>query len=247
MTRPTFWLGLTAILGAAALALPAPADPPKGDPAAQDAQAQEVELLAEAYRLAETGEKLKLPEAYVAAGSAILKLKALTHGKMGTLDAKPEILDEHDKPVPGAKADTLPTENLDDIAQNFFDSASKLGSDLHILKEVDAEVRSAKARTYATGTRGALGGPKWFVRGLGAHQTHVFNIPFDTYTVASIGFQSNLPVRLKMHIGGYVHFEQVLRVGQYTWKPRPDAPVKTYTIVVHNPNNFALTYKLFTN
>ncbi len=243
------WLGLVLLLGLAAPAVwSADQAPPSAAEARQEAQAKDVELLADAYRLAEFAETHKAPEAYVAAGSLIRKLKALTKGQIDQLDAKPEVLDENDKPVKGAKVETQKSESLDDIAQGFFDSASALGLELKLGPEVEALMKAAKARNYDRGARGAVGGPKWFTRALGPKQKHVYTIAFDTLTIASVGFQSSATTRCKMQIGGYTHFNQVVRVGNYTWKPKEDrGPVKIYTITVHNPHNSPVVYKLFTN
>lgn len=246
MKRKTFWLGVVALLGATTL--PSTADDPKpGDAAAQEAQAGDVELLAAAYQMAAIGEKEKLPEAYVAAGSLVLKLKARCKGEMGRLDVVPEVQDENDKPLKGVAVETQKSENLDDLAQEFFDAASALAKDPKTSAAVEALIKSAKTRTYAPGTRGAVGGPKWFTRVLGPHQTHVYKIPFDTYSVGSVGFQASAPTRCTMNIGGYVHFNQVVSVGNYTWQPKPDREVKTYTISVHNGRHVPVTYKVFTN
>src|SRR5262245_58459260 len=180
------------LVGLMALPLPA-ADPIPAAESRQEAHAGDVELLTEAYRLAEFAEKHKSPEAYIAAGGLVLKLKALTRGGLGELNVKPEVLDENEKLVPGARAEAQKPESLDELAQEFFDAASGLGAELRLSNQVEALVKAAKAREYAPGTRGAIGGPKWFVRPLGARQTHVYRIPFDTYTVGAIGFQSNFP------------------------------------------------------
>jgi len=50
-----------------------------------------------------------------------------------------------------------------------------------------------------------------------------------------------------MQYGDYVHFNQTVRSGNYTFKPKPTAPVKVYTITVHNGENFPVTYRLWTN
>lgn len=249
MNRTLCWLELVAVLGlVGSAALLSAQAPQSAAEAKQEAQAKDVELLADAYRLAEFAETHKAPEAYVAAGSMILKLRALTKGEIGQLDAKPEVLDENEKLVKGAKVETQKPETLDDIAQGFFGSASALALELTISKEVETLIRAAKARNYDRGARGAVGGPKWFACPLGPKQTHVYNIPFDTYSIGSIGFQASATTRCKMQIGSYVHFNQVVRVGQYTWKPKEDrGPVKNYVITVHNPHNSPVTYKLFTN
>jgi hypothetical protein len=251
MTRKMFWLGPVALLGAMTLlAPPAAADDPK--PAAeakQETQAGDVELLAEAYRLRDFARGHKAPEAAVTAGALVLKLNALTKGEMGKLDAKLEVLDEKGNPVKGAKVATETPEGLDKAAEEFFDEATSLGRELGISAAVEAMRKAAKARRYTSDAekRGAVGGPKWVVRVLPAKQSHVYTIPFDTYTIGSIGFEASAPTRCKSQIGSYVHFNQVVRVGQYTWKPRPDQPVKVYTITVHNHHNFPVTYRLFTN
>ncbi|QEL16261.1 hypothetical protein [Limnoglobus roseus] len=250
MIRARFLPVLAAALVTAVALAPVPAaDPPKADAATQEANAGDVQLLGDAYKLAEFAEKNKSPESYIAAGAMILKLKAVTKGEMGTLDAVPDVLDKDEKPVKGAKADAKKAEGLAEIADGFFESASGLGLATKTSKEVEGLIKAAKARDYTNGeaTRGAIGGPKVAIRVLGAYQTHVYTIPFDTYSLAAIGFQATAPLRCKMQIGSVVHFDQTVSVGQYVWKPRQNVAVRTFTIVVSNPRNFPVTYKLFTN
>ena len=177
----------------------------------------------------------------------MLKFKALTKGELGKLDLKPEVRDANDKPVKGARVETAKAESLDDIAQGFFDSAAGLAAEQQIADDVKALTKAAKARKYDTGARGASGGPRTMTRGLGAHQTHVYSIPVDVFAIFAIGFQSSAPTRCKMQYGDYVHFNQVVRSGNYSFKPKPTAPVKVYTITVHNGENFPVTYRLWTN
>src|SRR5438128_2016830 len=93
-----FCYGLSLVVAVSLAGEPAlspAADPPKSAAEARDeAQAQDVELLAEVYRLAEFAEKHKAPEAYITAGAMALKLKASTKGQIGQLDIKPEVLGE---------------------------------------------------------------------------------------------------------------------------------------------------------
>jgi hypothetical protein len=249
MPRKLFWLGLATLLSLPVVQVsPSSADDKK--PAALDkdeARAADVEMLTEAYRLAEIAEREKWPEAYIAAGSLVLKVKALCKGELGQFEPKIEVQDENGKPIPGAKVEARKPESLDSIAQDFFDAASALGKTLKVSPAVEALIKAAKARTYGPGTRGAVGGPKVFMRTLGPHQTHVFDVLFDTHSVGTIGFQSTAPTRCKMQIGDYVHFDQVVRVGNYVWKPRPDVPRKAFAITVHNPQDVPVTYKVFTN
>lgn len=248
MIRKMSWLGLVALLGTVGLVLPSAAEAPKtGDPAKQEAHANDVELLAQAYQLAEIAEKQKLPEAYVAAGGLVLKFKALTKGELGTLDAKPEVLDENDKPVK-EKVETVKPESLDDIAQGFFDSAAGLAKEQKMAGEVKALTDAAKARKYDSGARGAIGGPRTIVRSLGAHKTHVYNIPVDTFSIFAVGFQSSGPTRCKMEHGGHVQFNQVVNNGTYTMQPKATkGGAKTFTITVSNGQKYPVTYRLWTN
>jgi hypothetical protein len=251
MFHKLFWLGL-AVLAATMtmLAPPSAADDPKSPTEArQEAQANGVELLAEAYRLAEFARTQKAPEAYVTAGSLLLKLHADTKGQIGELDVKPEVLDENDKPIADAKVETQKPQRFDALANDFFDSASALGVELKVSKEVEALIKAARSRRYTPDveTRGAVGGPKLIVRRLPPKQSHVYDIPFDTHSVGSIGFEASAPTRCKMAFGAYVHFNQVVRVGQYTWRPRPKEPIRTFTITIKNQHDTPVTYKLFTN
>jgi len=255
MVRMMLMAASVAILGAALAVLPSPAaDPPK--PAAplsedkikeQETQAADVETYMTALKLAETGHEEKWPETLVTAGALLLKLDHQTKGAFGELKDKPSVLGEDGKPISDAEVKSIEPESVKSLADAYFDEATALAKDQKILKEITALIKTVKARKY-TETRGAIGGPKWFVRPLGPKQTHVYNINFDTFSIASVGFSASAPTRCTMQTGTYVHFNQVVRTGQYTWKPSGNlGPVKTFTITVRNPQNVGVTYKLVTN
>lgn len=252
MIGKRFWLAMVALLGATAfLVPPSSADDPKPtNQARQEAQANDVELLAQAYKLAEFADKHKAPEAYVTAGALVLKLNAQTKGKLGKLEVKPEVQDEAGKLVKGAEAKTEEAEGLQDVAEGFLDQASKLAKDLKMSPEVEALIKAAKSRRYTDDLekRGAIGGPKLVVRVLPPKQTHVYEILFDTYSIGALGFQASAPTRCKMQHGSSVHFNQLVTVGQYTWKPNQKAgPVGGFMVTVHNPHKVPVMYRLFTN
>lgn len=253
MTGVYKWMGLTAVGAAVILFVPlSPADDVKSKPPSTDqadkqaAQASDVELLAAAYRLAEIGEKYKSPEALVAAGSLILKLKALTKGELGELALKPEVQDENDKPIEGAKVEVPKPESLEEIAQGFFDTASGLGTELKASHEVEAMIKAAKGRKYDAGARGAKGGPKVLTGTVGPHQTHTYHISFDAHAIAAIGFHASAPLRAKMIQGSQIHFDQVLATGEYRWMPQGKKGA-TVVITVQNPHKSKVTYQLFSN
>ena len=229
------------------------ADPPKPrESAAKKAQAEDVELLADAYRLAEFAEKHQAPEAYVTAGSLVLKLKARTKGQMARPTDQPQVADAAGKEIPNARPEANPPESLDDIADGFFTAASALGVKLKTSAEVEALVKAARARAYAPAdveTRGPVGGPRVYSYVLAPKATHTYHVPFDVYNLAAVGVQASGPVRCKMWQGPFQHYDQLVRVGKYVWKPQSPRNQETvnFGFSVHNPNNFPVNYTLLMN
>src|SRR5690348_12382501 len=84
--------------------------------AAKAAQAGDIELLTAAFTLAETAQKFKLPEVYVAAGRLLLRFDKQTGGKVGNVDVKPIVEDENGKPVQDAKATDRKAESFAALA-----------------------------------------------------------------------------------------------------------------------------------
>jgi len=218
------------------------ARPASGEEAAKpDANARSVEELAAAYRLAEIGDKYESPEALVAAGALLLRLQAsLKTGKLGELDLKPEVLDEKEKPIEGAKVESPKPESLEKVAKKYFDQASTLALKLGVSKEVEDEIKAVKARTPPS--RGAINGPRQKSGVLHPGQSHSFSFTFLGYS--ALGFQATAPVRVQLNTGGVTHFNQLTGVGQYSWMPRGKQGAH---VLIHNPHRFAVTYNLMTN
>jgi hypothetical protein len=246
MVRTLGVLGVAMIFAAATLTARA-ADPPKSAEAGeQEARAQGAELLSQAYRLAEIGEKQQLPEAYVLAGSSMLMLNALTKGKLDPISEKPEVLDENDKPVAGAKVKTE-TVSLESIADGYFESASSLGLKQKRSAEIEALVKAAKACKYDAGKRGSVGGPQTISRSLAPHETHHYTFRFWNGATAAVGFNSSFTTRFKLAVSGNPLYAETGQFGNYTWVPRGNAASKEFDVTVHNPHDRPITYRLFKN
>jgi hypothetical protein len=233
--------------GLLGLAQPSGTAADKADEKDQAEKADAISDVVTAYKMADFGRESKAPEALIAAASLLRKAHAGRAGRMEALDAKP--VDDKDAPVQG---ETLKPKDLDQEANDLLDEASGLAAgDPKQSAAVEALIKTARARKYGAEkmTRGALGGPKWVSRPIAPGQAHVYNIPFVTGVPAEIGIKSTgaAPLRCKMSIGGYVHFEQVVKFGEYGWVPKPDAPVKTYTIRIANVGSRPTAYTLLTN
>jgi hypothetical protein len=114
-------------------------------------------------------------------------------------------------------------------------------------KEVEALIKAAKARAYQeAGARGAHGGPKVKSGMLPPHGSAKYTISFDSHTMASIGFHSSATLRVKMHSGGFDHFNQVTTTGHYTWVPHASRTMAA-TYVISNGHSFPVKYRLWTN
>jgi hypothetical protein len=215
---------------------------------AQQAQAADVELLAEAHQLAETGQKLKVPEAYVAAGRLLLRLQKQTGGKLGKIDAEPKIEDDDGNPIKGAKAEVAQVESLEKTADNFFGDALALAVEQKNVEPVRALIKAVKDDPGGASERGAIGGPKLIARVIPPRQTHVWAIAFDTHSMAAVGFQATAPCRCRMvNQNGHEFFDQTVRSGKFVWQPRGKSHLKGFMVTVHNPHKAPVTYRLFTN
>jgi hypothetical protein len=255
------WLGLLALLAAAVLVLPAAADEDKAK--AKEAGARAVELLAEAQRLARIAEKEKMPEAYIAAGSLVRQVKAITTGAEEVkLDAKLQVRDKDDKPVKGAKVKAEKVKSLDAMAERFFDRADELAAQLNLTKEVKALIRSVKAldpeaRDPKPKGRGRIGGAFWQTYQLLPNQWHVWNITYDGNALAALAVMSQSSLRFRCRME-YIVNGKTERVyldhpstshSYYLWSVDPKWQNRTYVITVRifNPNATAMTYLLSTN
>jgi hypothetical protein len=249
MIRKMKWPALLALLAAAALALPAAADEDKAK--AKEAGARAVKLLAEAHRLAAIAEKEKMPEAYIAAGSLVRQVKAITTGAEEVkLDAKLQVRDKDDKPVKGAKAELEKVESLDAMAKRFFDRADELAAQLNLAKEVKALTRSVKAldpKKRNPKGRGRVGGAFWESYQIAPYQWHVWSITYQRGPRAGLAVVTQSRHNLRCLIEG-LRDETVPSFWQ-EWLPTPVTEPKTFivTVKIYNPNAFALTYLLSTN
>jgi hypothetical protein len=236
--------------GLLAAVLPSGAAPDKGEEKEKQEKADAIGDLITAYKMADFGRESKSPEALIAAASLLRKVSAGRAGKLGALTEKP--VDDNDKPVAEG---TLKTRSLEEEANDLFRDASDLAAagDAKVSKAVDQLIKEAKERKYGLDDgvtkRGAFGGPKWVSRPIAPGEAHVYNIPFVTGVPAALGLKSTgmAPLHVKMHIGGFVHFDQVVKFGEYNWVPKPDVPVKTFTIRITNVSGRPTAYTLLTN
>jgi hypothetical protein len=231
--------------GLFAAALPSGAATDKADEKDQAEKADAISDVITAYKMADFGRETKAPEALIAAASLLKKAHAGRAGRMEALDVKP--VDDKDAAVQG---ETLKSKDLDQEANDLLDEASGLAAgDPKQSAAVEALIKAARERKYGKVTRGAYGGPKWVSRPIAPGESHVYNIAFVSGVPAAIGLKSAgaAPLRIKMSIGGYVHFEQVVKFGQYEWVPKPDVPLKTYTIRIANVGGRPTAYTLLTN
>jgi hypothetical protein len=209
--------------------------------------AKVVEKIADAYKFMELAEKQKAPEMYVGAGRLFLQLQKETEKRVRSLDEKPEVQTADGKTVAGAKVDSENWDSFDAIGKECLDKALSLANTQGSVNQIDPLVKAVSKDPYGPGERGAAGGPKIIVRPIAPGQTHVYTIAFITATPGAIGFASSVPMRCQMQTGEYVHFNQVVRTGQYSWQPKRNEAARTYVISIHNGTNAVGQYRLFTN
>ncbi len=238
--------------GKAGKAKAAPAaQPAKGGDGPADAKAEgkvnAVETIAEAYRLMDLAKEKRLPEVYVAAGRLFLLLDK--NVELGKLDSTPKVLTEDDKAAPAATDDAKAGPSFAALADECLEQAELVGAAQKQGATFTTLVKAVRANPQTDAAeRGALGGPRSIVRTIGGHQKHVHTIDFDTRTPGSIGFVASHPLRCHMEWNNFVHFNQVVRTGAYSWKPKENVgPVKRYVVTVHNGGDGPAQYRLFTN
>jgi hypothetical protein len=241
MTHARRWLAVLTVAVLAGLMPPRAADGQQPPP---DAEKSGLDELMAAYKLADFGRDHKAPEALIAAAGVLRKVHAATNGQMGQVAVKP--VDDKDKPV-AVEQEKL--KSLADEANDLFDEASALGIQLK-LPAVEALIKAARKREYELpGERGRAGGPSRVCRRIAPGGVHCYHIPYVAGTPAAIGIQSSNPVRARM-VGpaGNVLFNQVVRVGNYTWiPPAGKGRVRTFTMRVENHGRSPAQYVLFTN
>ncbi len=227
------------------------AQPAKAGDGPADAKAEgkvnAVETITEAYRLMDLAKERRLPEVYVAAGRLFLILSKGV--ELAPLDSTPKVLTEDDKEVPATKDDAKTGPSFAALAEECLEQAEIVGAAQKQGATITALVKAVRANPQTDATeRGALGGPRSIVRTIGGHQKHVHTIDFDTRTPGSIGFTASMPLRCHMEWNNFVHFNQVVRTGAYSWQPKGNVgPVKRYVVTVHNGSDGPAQYRLFTN
>ncbi len=242
---------LVAAMAASVALAASPAAQPPGEAKAEDKtpEVRAVEMIADAYQLMDIAKEKKLPEVYVGAGRLFLLLdEANKDKKLDPVKSKVEVQTEDGKPVAGAKTEGKPTRSFAKLADDCFTDARSLANEQKRGDEINKLIASIKANPLPVGTREAIGGPKLINQTIGAKQTHTHTIDFNSQKPGAIGFQAAAPLRCKMAYETYVHFDQVVRVGSYSWQPGKDTgAVRRYVITVHNHTNNPVEYKLFTN
>jgi hypothetical protein len=225
---------------------PPPAEPKTADEDKAAATAKLIERIADAHKLMELADAQKAPEMYIVAGRLFLQVNDLAE-KVLPLEAVPEVQTEDGKPVAGAKAESEKGDSFKTLAAKAFEQAEVLANEQKSFALFIPVVKAVKANPWVGIERGAVGGPKLITRPLAPGQSHVYTIAFDTATPGAIGFAASVPMRCQMRTGNYVHFNQVVRSGQYSWQPKRNEPARTYVINIHNGTNAVGTYRLFTN
>jgi hypothetical protein len=227
--RKSRWLMAVVIGGSVMVSLASRtrADDKDKPPSDEELRAQMVKCLATAAEVEQFGRKHKAPEALVSAGGILLKVDALTRGKMEKLEGDVE----DDK---GNKLDVPAEEekSLKEQANKLFSEAREMGASMDLRPgTVEALIKAARVRNYSADEefkgRGAIGGPKRITRKIqaGGHQVH--SVRFRANEVASIAFQSNYPVRLRIVSPGQGDLSNnIVQTNFYNWVPRQPITIR---------------------
>ena len=215
------------------------------DLAQAQVKSKAVELVGVAYQLAEIGRETRSPETLVAAGGMLRRIHLQTQGKLA--EPTDKVTDEAGKEL---KTQTAATPSFEAEANRLFTEASDLAAEMgpQMANAVDTLIKAARERKCES--RDAVGGPKAVTRVIKPGETQVYTISFYTGRPAAFSFRStDAPLRCKLRWEGYVHFEQVVKFGQYGWVPDPKGGIaaKTYVISIHNETKRPTTYSFFAN
>lgn len=221
-------------------------DPKKVEQA--ELRAESVADLVAAHELAAFAEKHKVPEAYIAAASLLLKVKALSNvDKFDQLKAE-KVTDDKGGVITAAPQES---KTLSAQAEAWFQDAeiAATNSKTNLSKETKALITAAKARTYKDVERGVAGGPKMLTQMLAPKQTQVYHVPFVGGLPASVGLQSSGQSKLRFEIlgpnGGQL-FNLSCTSANYNWTPK-GGPAQVYMLRVYNSGKAPTTFTLVTN
>ncbi len=237
------WLAVVVLIGsmgALCLADPAQAQGKKQKQSEAEAQADDVRILATAAEVTEFGRKTMAPEALVTAAGLLLKVNALTRGKLGTLDVPVEDEKGNKVNAPAVKEKSLAAQ-----AEELFKEARVYGAELKP-GTVEALIKAAKARKYdgseEFNERGAFGGPKRISRFVQSGGLHIFTIHFQGRQRAAIAFQSNRPVRFRIIAPGQGELVSALvTTSYYTWTPGGNVAIKIYVQNLGQNSQYTIT------
>lgn len=202
-----------------------------------------IESLAAADRMAEAGRDTKSPEMLIAAGSMYRKLSVQYRKPKEVKEIptgeKDELITEKPLPSPDMTAD----------AAEMFNAARGTTKVPDQIAAINVLIAAAEKRDYSKKERGAVGGPKMVTRRIAGGGTHTYHIPYFTQIPAALAVRtSGIRIRCRMVHQGYVHFEQVVRIGQYSWIPKADTGrTKMFTLTIHNVDKGGGQYTLTTN
>lgn len=222
--------------------------PPDPEEMAQKEKERYVKDLMLAYELKELGlnEDHRSPESLIAAARILRRLSKVPLAKM---TEKPTIELEKE----AAKDDKAIDEVNDepDLAKEAKDLLAKARAQNEKLK-LGLDKAIADVETSA-GTRAAIGGPRNINRTVGRHQRNVFQISYQAHLPATVGWHSNIPIRVKVvrTDTGNVILDDELQNGVWHWSPglrgQRTGTAVPFTITVVNPHNSPAHYHLYTN
>jgi hypothetical protein len=197
MAKCMRWLVLCASGGCLALLGPTSVDAQKGKepkPAEKSPEERNAEILNDlmtAYRLADMGRSQKAPEMLISAAGMLRRLSVVN---LDTITEKPIIEDENGKKVADQSEGDVKPLTLKEEANELFDEAAAMGLELTL--KLDGLIKLAKERPLPPGYRGLVGGPKRIHRKIGPHRTETFHVHFRSGRPAVIGFHASHAMHL---------------------------------------------------
>jgi hypothetical protein len=254
MVKCVRWFVLCASGGCLALLGPTGVDAQKGKeppPAEKSPEERNAEILNDlmtAYRLADLGRSQKAPEALITAAGM---LRRLAEVNLGTITEKPVIEDENGKKVADQSEGDAKPGSLKEEANELFDEAAAMGLDLNL--KLDGLIKLAKERPLPPGYRGLVGGPKRIHRKIGPHRTETFRVHFWSGKPVLIAFHASHPMHIHVvrtdinHVwldATSTHAVHPRNAGLPGQRADHRDPV---TISIHNPHKHAGTFELHMN
>jgi hypothetical protein len=245
------WLIVCTAGGCLLLLGPAGSEAQKGKekPAEKTPEERNAEVLNDlmtAYRLADMGRSQKAPEAMITAAGMLRRLAAV---KLGTIEERPVIEDEKgEKIADQSEGDSRPRE-ITEEANALFDEAAAMGLAANV--NLDPLIKLVKERPLPPGYRAVVGGPKRIHRKIGKHRTETFRVHFWAEKPLVIAFRASQPMHIHALRTDYNHvwvdavtMHIVHTHGLPGGKKGTKAPV---TIRVHNPHKRDGMFELFLN